>query len=230
MIIGGLVKFSLNDYPGKTSAVLFTRGCNFRCPYCHNPELVLPKQYASEICLEKIFSFLKSRKEKLDAVVITGGEPTWHTDLPKFLKEIKEMGFLVKLDTNGNNPEILKSIIQEKNIDYIAMDIKAPFEKYTEVSRTLLDTKKIKKSISLIINSGLPHEFRTTVAKPLTTFDDLRKIAERIKGADNYFLQRFVAGPKLNDQSFSAEISYSENELLAIAAELSTLVKHCGVR
>ena len=230
MIIGGLVKFSLNDYPSKTSAVVFTRGCNFRCLYCHNPELVLPEKYAPEIPLAEIYSFLEGRKGKLDAVCITGGEPTQHSDLPEMIKKIKDMGFLVKLDTNGSNPEMLEAIIKERNIDYIAMDIKAPLEDYKKVTGMLIDTEKIKKSVDLIINSGLSHEFRTTVAKSLTSFDDLRKIAESIKGADAYFLQKFVPTSKLNDPSLADEISYSEEELKTLASELTVFVKHCGVR
>lgn len=229
MIIGGLVKFSLNDYPGKTAAVIFTLGCNFRCRYCHNPELVLPERYAPEIPLSQIYKFLESRVGKLDTVCITGGEPTEHLDLPEMIKKIKEMGFLVKLDTNGSRPEMLNKILKEGNIDYIAMDIKAPFEKYTKITAVPVDVEKLKESINLIINSGLPHEFRTTVVKSLTSFDDLRKIAESVKGADNYFIQRFVSY-KLNDPSLINEVSYTEQELKPLASELSTFVKHCGVR
>jgi len=232
MVIGGLVKFSLNDYPGKTSAVIFTRGCNFRCRYCHNPELVLPEKYAPKISLDEIFSFLKSRKGQLGAVTVTGGEPTQHSDLGKFLKKIKRMGFLVKLDTNGSRPEVLEAIIKKGNIDYIAMDVKAPFDSdsYQKVSRNVLDMSKIKKSIEIIINSGLPHEFRTTIVKSLISFDDLRKIAQSIKGSDNYFLQRFVPAVKLNDSSFINEVSYTEEELKDLTIEFGALVKHCGVR
>jgi pyruvate formate lyase activating enzyme len=215
MIVGGLEKFSLNDYPGQTAAVIFTRGCNFRCRYCHNPELVLPEKYDVEIPL---------------AVCITGGEPTQHSDLAEMIKKIKEMGFLVKLDTNGSRPKILEEIIKKGNIDYIAMDIKAPFEDYKKITGVAVDVEKLKKSVSLIINSGLPHEFRTTVVKSLTSFDDLRKIVENIKGADNYFLQKFVPAPKLNDQAFATATSYSDEELNSLASELSLLVKHCGVR
>jgi pyruvate formate lyase activating enzyme len=229
MIIGGLVKFSLNDYPGKTSAVIFTRGCNFRCSYCHNPELVLPEKYAPEISLEEVYKFLESRQGKLDAVCITGGEPTQHLDLSEMLKKIKSMGFLVKLDTNGSRPEALEAIIKAGDTDYIAMDIKAPFEKYKNVSRVPLDILKIKKSVDLILKSGLPHEFRTTVVKTLTSFDDLKKIAESIKGADNYFIQKFVP-TKLNDPTLMNEVSYSDEELKTLASEFSSFVKHCGVR
>ena len=231
MIIGGLVKFSLGDYPGKTSAVVFTLGCNFRCRYCHNPELVLPEKYASEINQTEIFEFLETRKGKLDAVVITGGEPTQHADLREFIKKIKKMGFLVKLDTNGTRPEMLETLIKSGNLDYIAMDIKALLDSdsYQKVSRVPLDTSKIKKSVSLIMNSGLPYEFRTTVVKSLTSFDDLRKIAESIKGADKYFLQKFVP-TKLNDESLMNETSYTDEELQKLSTEISTFIKHCGVR
>jgi pyruvate formate lyase activating enzyme len=229
MVIGGLVKFSLNDYPGKTSAVVFTRGCNFRCRYCHNPELVLPEKYISEIPLDEVYSFLESRKNKLEAVCITGGEPTQHLDLKEMLQKIKKMGFFVKLDTNGSRPEIIEEIIKGECIDYIAMDIKAPFEDYMKITGVQIDSEKLKKSIELIINSGLPHEFRTTIVKTLTSFDDLRKIAQSIKGADNYFLQKFVSS-KLNDPSLINEVSYSERELNELANEFSSFVKHCGVR
>lgn len=232
MIIGGLVKFSLSDYPGKASAVIFTLGCNFRCRYCHNPELVLPEQYAKKISEKEIFDFLESRRGKLDAVVITGGEPTMHVDLPEFLKKIKNLGFLVKLDTNGTRPSVIKGLIDEKLIDYVAMDIKAPFEskKYREIIKVPVDINDIENSIFIIKNSGLSYEFRTTVVKELTTFDDIREIAEQIKGADKYFLQKFVS-TKLNDLSLSSASSYSDPDLLELASQLSpTFIKHCGVR
>lgn len=230
MVIGGFEKFSLNDYPGKTAAVVFTRGCNFRCSYCHNPELVLPEKYAPEIPKDLIFGFLENRKGKLDAVVITGGEPTQHPGLADFLFKIKNLGFLTKIDTNGTMPEFLEKIISENLLDYIAMDIKAPFESYQKITCVQLNPEKIARSANLIINSGLSHEFRTTVVKSLTSFDDLKKIAESIRGADNYFIQRFVPAAKLNDSSFANESSYPEEELKALASELSTIVKNCSVR
>lgn len=231
MVIGGLVKFSLSDYPGKTSAVIFTRGCNFRCRYCHNPELVLPEKYAEEIPQEEVFSFLENRKGKIDAVVLTGGEPTDHSDLGDMIKKIKKMGFLVKLDTNGSRPEVLEKIIKDRDIDYLAMDIKAPFtnEGYKKITNVIFDVEKLKNSVSLIMNSGLPYEFRTTIVKSLTSFDDLRKIAESIKDAKNYFLQKFVA-TKLNDESLMSETSYSDEELEELVNEISTFVEHCEAR
>jgi pyruvate formate lyase activating enzyme len=229
MIIAGLVKFSLNDYPGKTTAVVFTLGCNFRCRYCHNPELVLPEKYAPEISMDEFFSFLETRRGKLDAVTVTGGEPTQHADLPEFLEKIKKMGFLVKLDSNGTRPEVLEKIVEKKLADYIAMDIKAPFEKYQEITCVAAAPEKLKKSVKIILDSGLPHEFRTTIVKSLTSFDDLRQIAQSVRGAQNFFLQRFVA-TKLNDPTLMNDVSYSEGDLAELASELEMFVGHCGVR
>jgi pyruvate formate lyase activating enzyme len=152
MIIGGLQKFSLIDYPHKISAIIFTIGCNFRCPFCHNPELVNPKLYPEKIPEKDVFEFLKNRIEKLDAVVITGGEPSLHKDLYQFISKIKSMGFLVKLDTNGTNPHILKRLINDNLLDYIAMDVKSSFDRYDEVVGTKVDLEKIKESIEIILN------------------------------------------------------------------------------
>ncbi|MDP3015268.1 MAG: anaerobic ribonucleoside-triphosphate reductase activating protein [bacterium] len=229
MIIGGIQKFSLIDYPEKTCAVIFTRGCNFRCRYCHNPELVIPEKYAPEIPLSQIYDFLKSRRDKLDAVSITGGEPTQHPDLIEVMKKIKNMGFLVKLDSNGSRPEVLEKIINEKLADYLAMDIKTPLEDYSKIMGWQAPVEKLKKSIELIMNSGIDYEFRTTIVKCLTSEDDLRKIAKTIKGAKNYFLQKFIP-TKLNDSSLMKEVSYSDEELKKLALELMAYVEYCNVR
>ncbi len=229
MIIGGLQKFSLIDYPGKTCAIIFTRGCNFRCQYCHNPELVIPEKYASEIPLSQIYDFLESRRGKLDAISITGGEPTQHSDLIEVMKKIKNMGFLVKLDSNGSRPEVFEKIIDEKLADYLAMDIKAPLEDYSKIMGWPVPVEKLKKSIELIMNSGIDYEFRTTIVKSLTSKDDLRKIAKTIQGAKNYFLQKFIP-TKLNNPSLMEEASYSDEELKKLVLELMAYVKHCDVR
>lgn len=152
MIIGGLQKFSLIDYPHKISAIIFTTGCNFRCPYCHNPELVNPKLYPERITEEEVFNFLKNRKEKLDAVVITGGEPTLHKDLYKFISKLKSMGFLIKLDTNGTYPNILNRLIKDNLLNYIAMDIKGSLDRYEEIVGTKVNLEKINESIKIILN------------------------------------------------------------------------------
>ena len=229
MIIGGLQKFSLIDYPGKTCAIVFTRGCGFRCVYCHNPELVIPKKYAREIPLSKIYDFLKNRRGKLDAVSITGGEPTLHSDLIEVIEKIKNMGFLVKLDSNGSNPNILKAVIDKKIVDYIAMDVKAPLDDYSKIMGWAIPVKKLKESIELIMNSGIDYEFRTTIVKSLTSKNDLRKIAREISGAKKYYLQKFIP-TKLDDSSLIAESSYSDKELRELALELMNYVKYCGIR
>jgi pyruvate formate lyase activating enzyme len=229
MKIGGIQKFSLIDYPGKTCAIIFTIGCNFRCKYCHNPELVIPEQYAKEIPIQEIFSFLESRKNKLDAICITGGEPTLHADLIDFIKEIKKMGFLVKLDSNGSNPEVLKEIIDKKLIDYIAMDVKALPEKYDKIIGWKISADKLSKSIDLIMNSGIDYEFRTTITRELTSLKDLEDIAKKIKGAKRYFLQKFIP-TKLNDPSFMNATTYSDEELKELSKKLIKYVAFCGVR
>ena len=229
MLIGGLEKFSLIDFPGKTCAIIFTIGCNFRCRYCHNPELVIPEKYAPAISADEVYEFLESRQGKLDAVTITGGEPTQHDDLIDMVRKLKAMGFLVKLDSNGSRPEVLEMMIIEKLVDYIAMDIKAPLADYEKIMGWPIPAEKLRRSIDLILGSGLDHEFRTTIVKSLTSLDDLRKIAKEIKGAKNYYLQKFIP-TKLNDESLMGDVSYSDEELSALAKELEAFVGHCGVR
>jgi len=154
MKIGGLQKFSLLDYPGKISAVIFTQGCNFRCAYCHNPELVDPERFQACIPEEEVFAYLKKRRGLLEAVTVTGGEPTIQKGLIPFIRRIKAMGYLVKLDTNGSMPEVLEELIRQKLIDYIAMDIKAPLEKYEDVIGVPVNWEIIRQSIDVIKESG----------------------------------------------------------------------------
>ena len=154
MKIGGLQKFSFIDYPNKTSAIIFTQGCNFRCAYCHNPELVYPEKYQVPISEEQVFAFLESRKNQLDAVVITGGEPTLQPDLIEFIKKVKAMGFLVKLDSNGSNPQVLEQVINQKLVDFIAMDIKAPFDKYDLVCCVPVNIDNIKRFIGGVLRNS----------------------------------------------------------------------------
>jgi len=228
MKIGGFQRFSLIDYPGKISAIIFTQGCNFRCPYCHNPELIDPKLFTSAIDEDLILSFLRKRVGKLDGVVITGGEPLLQHDLIEFIKKIKEMGYLVKLDTNGSYPEKLERLLDL--IDYIAMDIKAPLEKYRNVVRTDVCTEKIMESITIILNGDIDYEFRTTVVKALLTEDDLICIAKLIRGAKRYVLQKFVAS-KILDKSFAGNAKcFSEDELNIIKERVKKYVSECIIR
>ena len=229
MRIGGWQKFSLIDYPGKASAVIFTTGCNFRCHYCHNPELVLPRQYAPPISLPAIYSFLAKRKGKLDGVCVSGGEPTFHKDLPIMIERIKKMGFLVKLDTNGTNPAMLAYLLEKKRIDYVAMDIKAPLTGYAKVVGWQVAPGLIERSIDLLKRGGIPYEFRTTIVKGLTRREDLHAMAEMIKGAPHYYLQQFVA-TKLNNPAWQGATSYNRITLERIAEELQVYVQHCTVR
>lgn len=192
MIIGALQKFSLLDYPGRMAAIVFTQGCNFRCPFCFNRDLVLEEHFRPPIHEAELFDFLRRRAGLLEAVVITGGEPTVHTDLPAFLKRIKALGYLVKLDTNGSHPEMLREIIASGAIDYIAMDVKAPWHKYEQLGGVAVDVAKINESLDLIAGSGLQHEFRTTVVKTLLSEADLAVIGEALKDRRHWHLQPFI--------------------------------------
>ena len=228
MLIGGLHKLSLIDYPGKLSAVVFTRGCNFRCPYCHNPELI--ESNGGDIIEEdKILSFLDERKGKLDGVVVTGGEPTLQSEIVEFLERIKRLGFFVKLDTNGSYPERIKELIDRKLLDYIAMDIKAPLYKYNRTTLTSIDTERIVESIHLIMNSGIDYEFRTTVVRSLLSRDDFPKIGEMIKSAKLFVLQEFRPTKTL-DPDFLKETSYTKRELEEISISLKELVSKVIIR
>ena len=177
MNISGIIKSSFIDYPGKICTVVFLAGCNFRCGYCHNPELVKDKNIFPVISINEFISFLNRRKKFLDAVCISGGEPTLHPDLPHLIKKIKDMGFEIKLDTNGTNPQMLKSLIEEGLLDYVAMDIKGPLDRYAAIVRHSVDLAAVRESAGVLIQetkkSGLNCEFRTTVCRELLTETDL---------------------------------------------------------
>ncbi len=229
MLLGGFQRFSLIDYPDKICAIGFTQGCNFRCPYCHNPELVEPERFNGALAEEDVFNFLQERQGKIDGVVITGGEPTIHSDLLDFSKKIKALGFLVKLDTNGSHPEILSRLIQDGAVDYIAMDIKAPEHRYAEIAAAAVDMEKIKQSVSLIMNSGLPYEFRTTVVAGLLSKEDIVVLTRMIIGARLYVLQKFLP-TKTIDVNFLQEDTYTDEEFEEIRNSLRGLVKECIIR
>lgn len=194
--IHAIQKTTLQDFPEKPACIVFLAGCNFRCVYCHNPAAVKGKANISE---EKFFSFLESRKGKLQGVVVSGGEPTIQPGIVRFIAGIKEKGFAVKLDTNGSRPEILKELLQKNLLDYIAMDVKAPFSKYKDIALAKGYAKSIKKSIKLVMGSGIDYEFRTT-CHPMLSKKDIQKTAEQVKGAKKYFLQEYVEGKTLNPQ------------------------------
>jgi pyruvate formate lyase activating enzyme len=212
MQIGGLQKVSLIEYPGEISAIAFTQGCNFRCPYCYNPELVDPDLYRECISEEVVFSFLERRKGKLDAVTITGGEPTIHHDLIDFIKCVRKIGYLIKLDTNGSYPDVLEKLISGRLVDYIAMDIKGPLHKYKTVTKSKIDEDKIRQSIEMIMKAGVPYEFRTTIPKKLLHEDDLLEMGKLLTNASRYILQQFIPTRTLDKQFLKYE-AYSREEM-----------------
>ena len=195
MGFSGWEKLSLVDYDDNLTTTLFSSGCNFRCPFCHNKDLVLGKDLY-EIPWEEIYSFLIKRKGMLNAVCVSGGEPTLLPDLEDKLKQIKELGYKVKLDSNGYNPSILKKLAKKGLVDYFAMDIKGSLDKYPEITGVAhLDTSRIKESIDFIMSSGIPYEFRTTVMEEYHDEEEMKKIGELIKGANRYFIQMYIDSP-----------------------------------
>lgn len=229
MRFGGFTPFTLIDYPGKTAAMVYTIGCNFRCPYCHNPELV--DETVEETFKEEfVISFLKSRRGMLDGLVITGGEPSMHGEkLLSFMKRVKEMGFCVKLDTNGTNPEFITKAISSGLCDYIAMDVKAPLATYHRVVGRPVNTGAIQASIGLLKNGSVEHEFRTTVIKALLSPEDLEEIAREISGAKRYYLQKFIPTNILNPQ-FKRKVSYTDEEFETFRERAARYVMYCGIR
>lgn len=191
--IGGLQKCSLVDYPDHVAAVIFTRGCPWRCPYCHNAHLHTTTLTTSEhFSSASIFKFLQSRVALLDGVVISGGEPTLQPHLAEFIANVKQMGFLVKLDTNGIRPSVIENLLNKKLLDFIAMDVKGPLEKYEQYAGTQVDLSAITSSIHLIKNAPIDHEFRTTTVRALHTLDDLKHIAPLVEGARRFTFQTLV--------------------------------------
>lgn len=220
MRIGGLKKFSVIDYPGKTAAVIFTQGCNFRCPFCFNRELVLEEYYQPIIPEDEIFSFLKKREGQLEGVVVTGGEPTVHDDLPEFLRKIRRMSYLIKLDTNGSNPSMLKQIINEKLTDYVAMDIKAPLNKYDVLAGIPVDINNIKESTLTIMKSDIEHEFRTTAVKALLSPKDLKEISSFVGNDHRYMIQSFIPQENILDRNLLGKECYSDEEICSFQESL----------
>ena len=227
MIIKGLQKTTLLDFPSKVACTVFTGGCNFRCPFCHNASLVLTPKDVPEIPEEEFFTFLQKRRGVLEGVCITGGEPLLQNDIIPFIERIHSMGFAVKLDTNGSFPDKLRDIIERGIIDYVAMDVKNCRDKYALTAGFDGDVDKMYKSIEYIMSCGIPYEFRTTVVKELHTVQDIEKLAREISGARAYYLQGFVDSDDLIGQNYTAHTEDIMRQMLAAA---TPHVKVCQLR
>lgn len=229
MLISGLQKLTLLDYPGRVACTVFTGGCNFRCPFCHNASLVLPEQMVQDTNEEEVLSFLKKRVGVLDGVAVTGGEPLLHKDIGGFLSKVKALGYEIKLDTNGSFPELLMELVREGLVDRVAMDIKNSPELYAHtVGLDKLDMAPIERSKEFLLTGTVDYEFRTTVVKGLHTQESLRGAAEWIKGAKEYYLQQFKdSGNVLNIAGLDA---FNEKEMHSLAEGLRDLVPSVQVR
>lgn len=225
--IRGLQKTSLVDYPPNIACTLFLGGCNFRCKFCHNPDIVLNR--TAEIKEEEFFDFLDERKNILDGVCVTGGEPTMHKYLPEFLMKIKNRGLKIKLDTNGTNPEMLANIIDNKLADYIAMDIKGPLEDYEKICGCEVDAEKIKKSIEQV-KRMFDYEFRLTAVPGLINKENIGKIGELLRGSKRMFLQQFVSSVDLIDFTLQNKTPYTVKELSEMKEILKPYFQRVEVR
>ncbi|BFT94067.1 MAG: anaerobic ribonucleoside-triphosphate reductase activating protein [Minisyncoccus archaeiphilus] len=235
MRIGGFQKFSLIDYPGKISCIIFFSGCNFRCPFCYSSELVLPEKIASHPVLnqEKVLDYLETRKGLLEGVVLCGGEPTLNQDLPKIIKPLREMGYSIKLDTNGSNPDMLKKLINEHLIDYVAMDIKAPVDdgiKYSLATGGFNDIRRIKESINLIKENLSDYEFRSTLVPGIHSLEDIILMAKSVGPAKRYYLQQFVGGKEMIDNRLSDVPPFPYEGLEAVRKSVAHLFGICQIR
>jgi len=231
MHIGGLQKLTLVDYPGKVAATVFLIGCNFKCPFCQNPELVNLEEIKKQpqISEKEFFEFLDSKKGLIDGICITGGEPTIQSDLIDFIQKIREKGFLIKLDTNGSKPEVLSRLVNEHLLDFIAMDIKTSLGKYEKAVGAKFDLEKIKKSVELIKKSGIDYEFRTTVVPGEVEEKDIEQIGKWLKGVKKFALQQFQ-NKKVLDKKFEKIQPYSDEVLKVFKNILGKYINEVELR
>ena len=217
MLINGFQNTTLLDFPSKVAATVFTGGCNFRCPFCHNASLVTHIDPENDFSEAEILDYLKKRKGILDGICITGGEPTLQPDLANFCKKVKEIGLLIKLDTNGTRPDLLRSLIDDGLIDYVAMDIKNAKEAYATTCGILEFPEGVEKSVEILMSADIPYEFRTTVVKDLHTKESIESLCQWIKGAKKYYLQSFTDSGDLISDGLSSCTAEEMEELLKIA-------------
>ena len=230
MDIRGFIETSFLDWDGKVSSVIFVPGCNFRCPFCNNGLLVLKAESLPPVDPALIDGFILKRKDFIDGVVITGGEPTLQSDLPEYIKHIKSLGFLVKLDTNGTNPSMLKALLDQKLLDYVALDLKAPLdERYRTVTNSAFDPAIISQTVKLLLGAEIEYEFRTTVCPALLKGEDVLDIARAIAGAKKFVLQQFVPKDTL-DPNLTKVTPYSKDEFVKMAAACREFVKNTIIR
>ena len=230
MIISGFQKLTLLDFPEHVAATVFTGGCNLLCPFCHNALLVTELDATESIDEDEVISYLKKRAGILDGVCVTGGEPLLQKDIAEFIKKVKAEGLAVKLDTNGTNPRKLRELIEEKLVDYVAMDIKNSSERYAEtVGISSFDISPVEESIALLLSGVVDYEFRTTVVREFHTVEDIEKIAQRIKGAKRYFLQNFVDSGKIIGKNLSAHDAKTLDSMRVTAEKYIDFVSLRGV-
>ncbi len=228
MKFGGFQKTSLLDYPDQISAIAWTIGCNFNCPFCYNPQLV--KGSVEQISEDEILSFLKKRKGMLDGLSISGGEPLLQEDIVDFTKKVKKLGYLVKIDTNGMFPERLKDLIDRKLVDYVSMDVKAPKGKYKQLSGVKTPISKIEKSVNIIKNSAPDYEFKTTFVPDILKKEDIIKIAKWLEGSKRYYLQQFKTDIPLISKKLEKIIPYPKEYLTETLEEIKPYIKNCNIR
>ncbi|MDY5990810.1 MAG: anaerobic ribonucleoside-triphosphate reductase activating protein [Oscillospiraceae bacterium] len=228
MNISGIQKLTLLDFPGKLACTVFTSGCNFRCPFCHNASLVLPGM-SDHIDEQEVFSFLKKREGILEGVCITGGEPCLQPDLETFIRKVRDIGFAVKLDTNGSFPEKLSSLLEKGLLDYVAMDIKTSKERYPEVCGVQNERlfENVQKSVEILKSSSVPHEFRTTTARELQTKEDFEKIGRWLSGEKRYFIQQYEASGELVGDEMTP---YEKEELTEFVKVMKNFVENVEIR
>ena len=228
MKIGGLQKTSLLDYPEEVSAIIWTVGCNFNCPFCYNKDLV--EGNIAEISEDEVISFLDKRKKMLDGLVISGGEPFLQKDITSFCEKVKKLGYLIKIDTNGTFPEKLKELIDKKLVDYVAMDVKAPKKKSDALSGVKTSISKVNKSIKIIQEKASNYEFKTTFVSDLLTKEDIVEIAKWLKGSRLYYLQQFKNDIPVISSKLSKKQSYSSNYLKETLNEIKPYFDECYIR
>ncbi len=229
MIIGGLQKTSVIDYPGKVSCVLFCAGCNFKCPYCHNPDLISVAN-PPFMTVDQFFDFLSQRRNFLEGVVVTGGEPSLDDNIMSLCRGIKEKGLAVKLDTNGSRPAMLQKLIEDKVVDYLAMDVKTRPANYTLLAGKNFDTDRIRSSIRIIKHSGLPYEFRTTCVRPFVDEAIIQKIVDLVSGAPLYVLQKCRTRRVLAPDFFADKAPFTDQELEHFQKVAARKVDRCYIR